>query len=228
MSVTFPTSLRRTAVIAAALAAPLLAAACNGNGEEQSAVKASPCPTPDVDALCTSTPSAAAAAAVATASPPPTATAAATATPTMARPMASPSPAAMSPGGMAAASPVAGPVFRSGALTISAVTARAAPAGERSAAYLTVANTGSGEDALIAAASAVADTVEVHEVVMEGGLALCGGGSLLAGLDELITQVTGVRCQRVAEPMSCVALGAARLFSDPRLLRTVLGGYERG
>ncbi len=64
--------------------------------------------------------------------------------------------------------------------------------------------------------------------VMEGGLALCGGGSLLAGLDELITQVTGVRCQRVAEPMSRVALGAARLFSDPRLLRTVLGGYERG
>ena len=63
--------------------------------------------------------------------------------------------------------------------------------------------------------------------VMESGLALCGGGSLLRGLDDMITQVTGVRCQRVPDPMSCVALGAARLFSDPRLLRMVLGGYDR-
>lgn len=63
--------------------------------------------------------------------------------------------------------------------------------------------------------------------VMENGLALCGGGSLLRGLDEQITQVTGVRCQRVPDPMSCVAMGAARLFSDARLLRMVLGGYDR-
>ncbi len=168
-----PFPLRRSVVTVAALVALLFAGACSGNGEEQPAVKASPCPTPDVDALCTSTPSAAAttAPAVALASPTPMATPTAMATATMARAMATPSPAAMAPGGMASPSPVAGPTFRVGALTITEVNARAAPAGERSAAYLTIANGGSAEDALLAAASDVADTVEVHEVVMEGGLA---------------------------------------------------------
>lgn len=63
--------------------------------------------------------------------------------------------------------------------------------------------------------------------VKEHGLRLCGGCSLLAGLDRLIQQVTGVACHRVERPLECVALGAQKLFSDPRMVKVVLGGYER-
>ncbi|MEW6284469.1 MAG: rod shape-determining protein [Candidatus Eremiobacterota bacterium] len=63
--------------------------------------------------------------------------------------------------------------------------------------------------------------------VKESGMALCGGGSLLRGMDGLIGQVTGVACRRVERPLECLALGAQKLFSDPRTMRVVLGGHER-
>lgn len=65
---------------------------------------------------------------------------------------------------------------------------------------------------------------ELASDIVESGIALCGGGCLLRGLDEYLTQATGVYCYRVEDPLSSVALGAEKLFSDPRLMRIVFNG----
>ncbi len=46
------------------------------------------------------------------------------------------------------------------------------------------------------------------------GIMLTGGGSLLHGLDRVITDVIGIRATVVRNPMDCVALGTARVFSS--------------
>ena len=43
--------------------------------------------------------------------------------------------------------------------------------------------------------------------ILHNGIVLCGGGSLLGGLDKLIHRVTGIKTLRAAEPATCVALG---------------------
>ncbi len=69
---------------------------------------------------------------------------------------------------------------------------------------------------------------ELASDIIESGIALCGGGCLLRGMDEYLTQETGVFCYRVEDPLSSVALGAEKLFSDPRLMRTVFNGQQQG
>jgi len=69
---------------------------------------------------------------------------------------------------------------------------------------------------------------ELASDIIEAGIALCGGGCLLRGMDEYLTQETGVFCYRVEDPLSSVALGAERLFSDPRLMRAVFNGQQHG
>lgn len=49
---------------------------------------------------------------------------------------------------------------------------------------------------------------ELAADVIDQGVVLTGGGSLLRNLDQLLTQETGVNCQVADEPMNCVALGA--------------------
>jgi rod shape-determining protein MreB and related proteins len=64
--------------------------------------------------------------------------------------------------------------------------------------------------------------------VVEQGVMLTGGGSLLRGLDQYLTRRTGVNCTRVQDPLSTVAFGAEKLFKDQRLMRVVFGaGRER-
>ena len=43
--------------------------------------------------------------------------------------------------------------------------------------------------------------------ILHNGIILVGGGSLLQGLDKLITRVTGIKTLRAKNPESCVALG---------------------
>ena len=49
---------------------------------------------------------------------------------------------------------------------------------------------------------------ELASDVMDKGIVLTGGGSLLRRIDDLFTKVTGVPCQLAEEPMLCVAKGA--------------------
>lgn len=44
------------------------------------------------------------------------------------------------------------------------------------------------------------------------GIIMSGGGSLLGGLDKLLTKETGIECYPAKDPMTCVARGASEAF----------------
>ncbi|MFP4301147.1 MAG: rod shape-determining protein [Alkalispirochaetaceae bacterium] len=60
---------------------------------------------------------------------------------------------------------------------------------------------------------------ELAADIVERGIVLTGGGSLLKGLDTLIGNETGVPVFRAEDPMNCVALGAGMYFDHERGLK---------
>jgi rod shape-determining protein MreB len=64
--------------------------------------------------------------------------------------------------------------------------------------------------------------------IYERGLVLCGGGALLAGLDKLIADFTGVPVRVADDPLTCVARGAGALLTNPALLKEVALDMEQG
>jgi len=58
---------------------------------------------------------------------------------------------------------------------------------------------------------------ELAADLYDRGLILCGGGSLLRGLDERLRNATGLPVLRVEDPQACVVHGLDRLLSDPEL-----------
>jgi rod shape-determining protein MreB len=60
---------------------------------------------------------------------------------------------------------------------------------------------------------------ELAADIVERGIVLTGGGSLLKGLDTLIANETGVPVFRAEDPMNCVALGAGMFFDHERGLK---------
>ena len=74
---------------------------------------------------------------------------------------------------------------------------------------------------------------ELSADIIDRGIVLTGGGSLLKGLPELITQQTGINCFTAENPMECVALGTGKALSEiDRLLDTrrnsILVSMKRG
>ena len=61
---------------------------------------------------------------------------------------------------------------------------------------------------------------ELAADIVERGIILTGGGSLLKGLDTLISHETGVPVFRAEDPMNCVALGAGMYFEFEKGLRS--------
>jgi rod shape-determining protein MreB len=55
--------------------------------------------------------------------------------------------------------------------------------------------------------------------IIDRGIALCGGGSQLRGMDRLMTQKLGVPAYRVDNPVTCSAEGAFRAFEFYSYLR---------
>jgi rod shape-determining protein MreB len=51
---------------------------------------------------------------------------------------------------------------------------------------------------------------ELVSDIIDRGVALCGGGALLRGIDRLLTKELGVPAYLVDNPTTCVAEGAAR------------------
>ncbi|MGK7938255.1 MAG: rod shape-determining protein, partial [Xenococcaceae cyanobacterium] len=54
---------------------------------------------------------------------------------------------------------------------------------------------------------------------IDRGITLAGGGALLRGLDDLISQETGIVTHIADEPLKCVVLGTGRVLEDKGLDR---------
>ena len=84
----------------------------------------------------------------------------------------------------------------------------------------------------------VSDIIEAARVVLEqtppelsadlvdSGIMLTGGASLLKGLDKRIREETGLRVSMAADPLASVVLGGGRLLSDFNLLRRIAIGVS--
>jgi rod shape-determining protein MreB len=62
---------------------------------------------------------------------------------------------------------------------------------------------------------------------MDIGICLAGGGALLQGLAERLTDDLKLRVWVAEDPLTCVARGAATIFEDEGLMRYLVG-LERG
>lgn len=81
----------------------------------------------------------------------------------------------------------------------------------------------SGEmlEAMLSPITAVVDAVcqviertppELVSDIIKNGICMTGGGSLLKGFNELITEITGIRTRVASNPINCVVLGTGRAF----------------
>jgi len=55
---------------------------------------------------------------------------------------------------------------------------------------------------------------EIAADIIEGGIVLTGGGALLAGLDTVLSEATGLPVITADDPLNCVAKGAGRALED--------------
>jgi rod shape-determining protein MreB len=63
---------------------------------------------------------------------------------------------------------------------------------------------------------------ELASDIIDRGMVICGGGSLLRGMDRWLTRETGVPAYIAEEPIACVAKGAAKALTIVDRLRRVL------
>ncbi len=66
---------------------------------------------------------------------------------------------------------------------------------------------------------------ELASDIIDRGIVLTGGGALLRGIDQFLTNQTGVPVYRAENPMIAVAVGAGRALDNEALMRRVLQMY---
>jgi rod shape-determining protein MreB and related proteins len=64
--------------------------------------------------------------------------------------------------------------------------------------------------------------------LMEHGIALAGGGALLKGLAQRLTEETKMKVYVAEDPLSCVARGAGMVLEDFDILQKTLASMQRG
>ncbi|MFW6143689.1 MAG: rod shape-determining protein [Patescibacteria group bacterium] len=79
---------------------------------------------------------------------------------------------------------------------------------------------------LVTIVGAVRDVIEAAPPellsdVLQKGITLVGGGSLLAGLDKYLAREASVPVRTVEDPASCVARGCGKLLENSRLLKQI-------
>ena len=63
---------------------------------------------------------------------------------------------------------------------------------------------------------------ELASDIIDRGMILCGGGSLLRGMDKLLTRETGIPAYVAENPLACVALGTCKAYKHLELLKRIL------
>jgi rod shape-determining protein MreB len=63
---------------------------------------------------------------------------------------------------------------------------------------------------------------ELASDIIDRGMIMTGGGSLLRHIDELMTQITGIPCYVADQPLQCVAVGTGMALEKLDLLRDSL------
>ncbi|MDA0338351.1 MAG: rod shape-determining protein [Proteobacteria bacterium] len=66
---------------------------------------------------------------------------------------------------------------------------------------------------------------ELAADIVDKGIVLTGGGGLLANLDQVIRDATGLPVMIAEDPLSCVALGTGRSLEDAVLRHVLVQGY---
>ncbi|HCK67856.1 MAG TPA: rod shape-determining protein, partial [Nitrospina sp.] len=62
---------------------------------------------------------------------------------------------------------------------------------------------------------------ELAADIVDKGVVLAGGGSLIKGLDTLLKEAIGLPITLAVDPLSAVALGAGKVLGDPKLLKKI-------
>ena len=63
---------------------------------------------------------------------------------------------------------------------------------------------------------------ELASDIVDRGIVMAGGGSLIGGLDVVLSQETSLPIRVDEDPLTCVVRGTGRILDDPDKYRSVL------
>jgi rod shape-determining protein MreB len=69
---------------------------------------------------------------------------------------------------------------------------------------------------------------ELAADLIDNGIHICGGASLLRGMDMVLANATGLKVIRVEDPLSCVARGTSVYLENLELWKDTMDHDERG
>jgi rod shape-determining protein MreB and related proteins len=88
------------------------------------------------------------------------------------------------------------------------------------------------EEPLVQIVDAVKSTLdktppELASDIMDRGIMLAGGGSLLQGLDERLREETQMPCHLAESPLTCVAVGSGRSLEEFEVIHRTNRGNSK-
>jgi len=69
---------------------------------------------------------------------------------------------------------------------------------------------------------------ELAADLIDNGVHICGGASLLRGMDTILANATGLKVERVEDPLSCVARGTSVYLENLELWKDTMDHNEYG
>ena len=69
---------------------------------------------------------------------------------------------------------------------------------------------------------------ELAADIVERGIMLAGGGALIRGINDLVTQETGIFTHIAEDPLLCVVNGCGEILDDFRKLKKIVDTVDMG